>query len=212
MMNEIRKQAIFSQLNKMTKRELYEYVRDNVQEGNNRLGELENVDANTSAYRYVRQKGFVARSGIENIGQFTVFKEPSMSMERYELLSEAQNLTGFLNAKTSTIEGRDSMYQQAIETLVKNSQGKIHNITVEQAEQIFTSEVFKNYSEIANMSTVVLEVFSQNLDKGRSFERIEKVLQKYFDKKAMNGSDLSEKSLNRYLWGRHIRHSSKIKK
>lgn len=206
--NKIKNQATFSQLNNMTKKELYEYVSSKYEIGNDRLTELEEVDTNTSAYRYIRKKAFQSHTGVDKIGDFTVFKTPSMRMSRDELLAEAQNLTGFLNARTSTIKGRDEMYQEAVDTINQKSHGKTH-LTVEQAQDIFTSKVFQDYTEKANMSTVILEVFSQNLDNGRSFEYIERVLQRYFDNRSKDGSDITLTSFKKYVWGRHLRHSSK---
>ena len=141
-------------LNKLSTKELADFVAKAGKRANERLASQERAGQEyTAAYNYVTSK-MVHRDTITETSKsghvkFITRKTKDVdgkrvALSRNELLYRANEIKGYLNAKTSTTRGLEETYRNQLETFNKNNDV---NLTMNEFNRIVTNEQFEHFKK-----------------------------------------------------------------
>lgn len=181
------------EISRMTDRELKSAIKDYRRYANNRLSALERSEDNVSseAYNYIARVADDVESIEGTVGHLRFAS--TRNLTHNQMVQELTLLTGFLNAKTSTVTGVNAHYERIRQSLV--DKGLSDSISLDEIKDVLQTDVWQSLRDAGIGSNVLFSEISKARDRGLTFDRIVDFLEKYERDK----SSVSEYSLQNFL-------------
>lgn len=150
-------------LNKLSRQELADFVAKAGKRANERLASQERKGQEyTASYQYVSSKmvgreEFTATSESGHIK----FVTKTRARSRNDLLREAREIKGYLQAQTSTTRGLEETYQRGLDTFNKNNGT---NLSRAEFDRIVSNEQFEHFKKEYGSARVVSLVKNHGYD------------------------------------------------
>ena len=153
------------ELNKLTSKQLSEYIANYGKTVNTRLSTLERKGYAESsvAFRYITEKDphrgeFVTKSK----SGYTKISLKTRGLTRNQLLAKATTIQGFLNAKTSTISGIKKAYDKSLNTFNERNNAKL---SAAEYKDLVTHDKWKDASKKFGSDQILAIVRKYSVDK-----------------------------------------------